>query len=153
MNLYSSSGLGLATAHALLDASAYVAVLDIHDNDTPAVKGSGHLKFIKTDITNELDVSTAVDDIVAWVMQTGATLGGVINCAGVAPAAKIIDSSGHPHSLDLWKLAIDLNLTGAFNLTRLVSQHLINVEPSGEDGERGVIVFVASSAAVRVVSS
>ena len=151
--MHSSSGLGLATATALLDAGAYVSVLDVRDNEELASKDSKRIKFIKTDVTNDSDVSAAVDATISWIEQTGAILGGVINCAGVGTAAKIIDSSGNPHSLDLWKFSIDLNLTGAFNLTRLVCKHLINVKPNGEDGERGVVVFVASSAAVRVTLS
>lgn len=82
--------------------------------------------------------------------MTGARLGGVINCAGVGTAGKIIDATGEPHSMDLWDFTIAVNLTGSFNLTRLVLQHLVKVEPEdGEDGERGVVVFVSSAAAVR----
>lgn len=41
-----------------------------------------------------------------------------------------------------------MNLTGTFNLTRLALKHLIKVEPEQPDGERGVIIMVASAAAV-----
>ena len=41
-----------------------------------------------------------------------------------------------------------VNLTGAFNLSRLICKHLVDVEPEGADGERGIVIFVASSAAV-----
>ena len=44
---------------------------------------------------------------------------------------------------------MDVNLTGTFNLTRITCKHLITVPPEGPDGERGVVVMVASSAAVR----
>jgi 3-hydroxyacyl-CoA dehydrogenase/3-hydroxy-2-methylbutyryl-CoA dehydrogenase len=67
--------------------------------------------------------------------------------------SKIIDSHGNPHSLDLWDFTIAVNLTGTFNLTRLALPHLISVNPEGPDGERGVIIFVSSSAAVRRLSS
>lgn len=59
-----------------------------------------------------------------------------------------MNSNGEPHSLDLWKFALDVNLTGTFNLTRLALRHLIKVEPEQPDGERGVIIMVASAAAV-----
>ena len=62
----------------------------------------------------------------------------------------MIDAKNKPHSLDLWNLALDVNLTGTFNLTRLALQHLTKVPPEGPDGERGVIVMVASAAAVRI---
>ena len=81
--------------------------------------------------------------------MTGAPLGGVINCAGVGTAAKIIDAHGKPHSLDIWEFTIMVNLTGSFNLTRLVLEHLVKVDPEpGSDGERGVVIFVSSAAAV-----
>lgn len=63
---------------------------------------------------------------------------------------QIIDSHNQPHSLDLWDFALAVNLTGSFNLTRLALKHLVTVAPEeGTDGERGMIIFVASSAAVR----
>jgi NAD(P)-dependent dehydrogenase (short-subunit alcohol dehydrogenase family) len=46
---------------------------------------------------------------------------------------------------------MDVNLTGTFNLTRIACKHLVKVSPEGPDGERGVIVMVASSAAVRPI--
>lgn len=60
---------------------------------------------------------------------------------------------GEPHSLDLWDFAIAVNLTGSFNLTRLALKHLVKVNSEdGPDGERGVVIFVASAAAVSVIS-
>jgi NAD(P)-dependent dehydrogenase (short-subunit alcohol dehydrogenase family) len=55
--------------------------------------------------------------------------------------------------LDVWNLAIDINLTGTFNLTRIACKHLVKVPTEGPDGERGVVVMVASSAAVRSCST
>ena len=140
--------MGLATAYILLDAGAFVSVLDLRENADLSAKDGERVRFFKTDVTNEKDVSNAVEGTVTWTQQTGAQLGGLVNCAGVATAAKIIDAQGNPHSLDLWNFAMEVNLTGAFNLTRLVCKHLINVAPEGDDGERGVIIFVASAAAV-----
>jgi 3-hydroxyacyl-CoA dehydrogenase / 3-hydroxy-2-methylbutyryl-CoA dehydrogenase len=90
-----------------------------------------------------------VNNTVDWSSTTGAPLGGVINCAGVGTAARIIDAHGKPHSLDLWEFTIMVNLTGSFNLTRLVLEHLVKVDPEpGSHGERGVVIFVSSAAAV-----
>jgi len=47
---------------------------------------------------------------------------------------------------------MDVNLTGTFNLTRIACKYLAKVPPEGPDGERGVVVMVASSAAVRSYS-
>ncbi|KAH8116318.1 short chain type dehydrogenase [Phellopilus nigrolimitatus] len=142
-----SSGLGLATAHNLLDVDAFVSILDLNENVDLSKEFDKRVKFFKVDITKDDEVNSAVEGTVAWTHETGAHLGGVINCAGVATAAKIIDARGDPHSLDLWNFAIAVNLTGTFNLSRLVCKHLVQVPPEGVDNERGIVIFVASSAA------
>ncbi|KAF8813019.1 3-hydroxyacyl-CoA dehydrogenase [Phlegmacium glaucopus] len=142
-----SSGLGLATVYDLLSQKAYVSILD-RSQAPDAILSSPYVKFFKTDITELSEVTSAVNKTVEWASTTGAPLGGVINCAGVGTAARIIDAHGHAHSLDLWQFTIAVNLTGSFNLTRLVLEHLIKVDPeTGTDGERGVVIFVASAAA------
>ncbi len=62
---------------------------------------------------------------------------------------QIIGADGQPHSLDVWNFTMDVNLTGTFNLTRVACKYLVTVPPEGPDGERGVVVMVASTAAVR----
>jgi len=134
----------------LLASKAYVSIVDRSPPPSHLLT-SPSIKYIETDILSNPAVTSAVDATVAWTRETKAPLGGVINCAGVGTAAKIIDAHGEPHSLDLWEFAIGVNLTGSFNLTRLVLKELVKVEPEeGQDGERGVVVFVASAAAVGV---
>jgi NAD(P)-dependent dehydrogenase (short-subunit alcohol dehydrogenase family) len=62
---------------------------------------------------------------------------------------QIVGPDGETHSLDVWNFAIGVNLTGTFNLTRIACKYLVDVPPEGPDGERGVVVMVASAAAVR----
>lgn len=143
--------MGLATVHDLLSSNAFVAILD-RSSPPETLTGLQNIKFFQTDITVLDDISAAVDGTMKWTSQTNAALGGVINCAGVGTAAKIIDAHGEPHSLDLWEFAMAVNLTGSFNLTRLVVKHLVKVDPEQTaDAERGVVVFVASAAAVRLL--
>ncbi|KAG6834716.1 hypothetical protein H0H93_007847, partial [Arthromyces matolae] len=143
-----SSGLGLATVLDLLSSQAFIAIVDLSPPSASTSLPSSNTRYIKTDITDVAQVQAAVDATVQWTQETGAPLGGVINCAGVATAAKILDASNEPHGLDLWDFAIAVNLTGSFNLTRLVLPHLVKVKPEDtSDGERGVVVFVSSSAA------
>jgi len=142
-----SSGLGLATVYDLLSQKASVSIID-RSPAPDAILFLPNVKFFKTDITELSEVASAVNKTVEWASTTGAHLGGVINCAGVGTAAKIIDVHGKSHNLDLWDFTIAVNLTGSFNLTRLVLEHLIKVEPeTGRDGERGVVIFVSSAAA------
>ncbi|TDL23730.1 short chain type dehydrogenase [Rickenella mellea] len=142
-----SSGLGLATAQNLHDAGAYIYILDLNENPTIQSQLRPRGKFQKVDITNVKEIEAAVDAAVAWTHETNAPLGGVVNCAGVGTASKIIDAHGSPHSLDLWDFTIAVNLTGTFNLTRLVCQHLVKNEPEGPDKERGIVILVSSAAA------
>ena len=163
-----SSGLGLATVADLLASDAYVSIVDLKPPTDLELPSSSHIKFFQTDISKVDEIEKAVDGTVAWTKGTGAALGGVINCAGVGTAGKvsglfqrrlisdvephvkrqIIDSNNDPLSLDLWDFTLAVNLTGTFNLTRLALKHLVTVPPEGPDGERGIIILVASSAAV-----
>jgi len=143
-----SSGLGLSTVGCILQEKGYVAILDKkHPDSTTIGLAPSKVKFWELDITRVEDIIKVVDEVVSWTKQTGASLGGVINCAGVGAAAKIIGANGQPHSLDTWNFAMDVNLTGTFNLTRIACKYLANVPPEGPDDERGVVVMVASSAA------
>jgi len=150
--------LGLATAQVLLGSNAYVSILDLHP--PPPFSGPDTLErgdtserpqfiFVPTDITNVEQVQHAVDRTIAWTMETGAELGGVINSAGIGKSELMIGPKGQLHSLELWDKTLAVNLTGTFNLTRLALKHLTCVKPeNGSDGERGVIIMVASEVAV-----
>ncbi|KAJ6580874.1 hypothetical protein B0H19DRAFT_486894 [Mycena capillaripes] len=140
-----SSGLGLATVQDLIDAKARVVILDRAEPQEAFT--TDRVLFIRIDITRLDDVALAVKDAVAWTKQTGAILGGVINCAGIGANEAIIDARGKPHSVENWERHLAINLTGPFNLTRLVLEHLIRVPPEDGDGERGVVILVSSTAA------
>ncbi|GAB3587686.1 3-hydroxyacyl-CoA dehydrogenase [Calidifontibacter terrae] len=130
-----ASGLGGATTKTLLERGANVVVADL-SGDGPA--GS---VFVETDVTNEQQVQKAID----VAREQGGPLSGVVNCAGIAIAAKVIGKEG-PHSLDAFMKVLQVNLGGTFNMIRLASAVMRENEP-GEDGERGVIINTASVAA------
>jgi len=142
-----SSGLGLATAEDLLQAEAYVAVLDISPMPS-SYSLQSRLLYIEMDITKVEQVESAVEQVAAWSKSTGAHLGGVINGAGIAMAEMTVNLRGKAHSTQLWDKVIGVNLTGTFHLTRLVAKHLITVpREQGPDGERGVIIMISSTVA------
>ncbi len=68
-----------------------------------------------------------------------------MNCAGVAPAAKIVGKNG-AHPLDLFQKVVSINLIGSFNMMRLAAEAMSQntAEPTGE---RGVLINTASVAA------
>ena len=75
-------------------------------------------------------------------------LGGLdaaINTAGGGAAERTVGRDG-PHSLDVFRQVVDLNVIGTFNLNRLQAWHMSTNEPN-DDEERGVIINTASIAA------
>ncbi len=129
------SGLGAATASLLEESGANVVVADL--------KGEGgDSRFVQTDVTDEASVQGAV----GTALERFGALHGAINCAGVASAEKTLGRQG-PHSLESFTRVVQVNLMGTFNVVRLAAEAMAKNEPTGADGERGVIVNTASVAA------
>jgi NAD(P)-dependent dehydrogenase (short-subunit alcohol dehydrogenase family) len=136
------SGLGAATARMVVEqgGSAVVADVDTERGERVAAELGERARFVPTDVTDEASVGAAV--------AAALELGGphvAVSCAGIAPAERVLGRDG-PHSLARFVAAIQVNLVGTFNVTRLAAQAMAANEP-GEDGERGVIVNTASVAA------
>ena len=130
-----ASGLGLATTRTLTSAGAHVVILDLTAPHEP-LEGT---TFVAADVTSEPDVAAAV------AVATGlGTLRILVNCAGIAPANRVVGRDG-PLALELFERAIRINLIGTFNVLRLAAAAMQQNEPI--DGERGVIVNTASVAA------
>ncbi|WP_172153060.1 3-hydroxyacyl-CoA dehydrogenase [Pseudomonas tumuqii] len=138
-----SSGLGLATARTLVGQGAKVLLADINAEagEARAAELGAQARFVQTDITREEDGRRAV----AVALQAFGGLHGLVNCAGVAPAEKVLGRNG-AHGLDSFSRVIQINLIGSFNMLRLAAEAMAQGEPN-EDGERGVIVNTASVAA------
>jgi NAD(P)-dependent dehydrogenase (short-subunit alcohol dehydrogenase family) len=137
------SGLGLATARELIGQGARVVLLDINAETGRAAAetlGEG-ARFVQADICREEDGRAAV----AEALQAFGAVHGLVNCAGVAPAEKVLGRSG-VHGLDSFRRTIEINLIGSFNLLRLAAEAMALNAPNA-DGERGVIVNTASVAA------
>jgi len=165
-----ASGLGLATARALHEAGAHVVLLDLPGSagaDRAAELDAGAPRaaeldtgsdpaavapraiFQPGDITVEGDVQAAV--------AAAANLGPlriVVNCAGIAPAARAVGRSG-PQPLVDFERVLRVNLLGTFNVVRLAAATMQTTDPvpaeggaeTGGSAERGVIVNTASVAA------
>ncbi|HZA84145.1 MAG TPA: SDR family NAD(P)-dependent oxidoreductase, partial [Actinomycetes bacterium] len=93
------------------------------------------------DVTDEDSVRAAV----AAAAEGEGGLGAAVSCAGIAPAERVLGRDG-PHSLARFVAAVQVNLVGTFNVTRLAAQAMAGNDPLA-DGERGVIVNTASVAA------
>ena len=137
------SGLGAATAGVITAKGGNVILADINEEAgqrTQALLGPTST-FVQADITKTEDVTRALDR----AQQSYGRIDGVINCAGIAIAAKTVGKKG-PHDLSAFEKVIRINLIGSFNVIRLTAERLIENTPN-DGGERGVIVNTASVAA------
>jgi NAD(P)-dependent dehydrogenase (short-subunit alcohol dehydrogenase family) len=106
-----------------------------------ATELGSNARFVRTDVTDEASGKAAI----AAAMDGFGSLQGLVNCAGIVYGEKVVGKEG-PHSLAGFARAININLVGSFNLTRLAADAMSKGMPNGE-GERGVIVYTASVAA------
>jgi NAD(P)-dependent dehydrogenase (short-subunit alcohol dehydrogenase family) len=138
-----ASGLGRATVEALLGAGGRVVMLDVNADAGRAAEHAlgSNARFAQGDVTSEENVKAAID-----VATNGfGGLHGVVNAAGIGPAAKVLGRNG-PHPLDLFEKTIRVNLVGTFNVIRLAAAVMTQNTPEAS-GERGVIINTASIAA------
>lgn len=135
-----ASGLGAGTARMLVDEGAKVILADVQDEAGQALANELGQTYLHCDVTQEADAQAVIDAAV-----NAGNLFGLINCAGIAPAARTVGRNG-AHPLDLFQKAIMVNLVGTFNMTRLAAAAMSNNTPE-PTGERGVIINTASVAA------
>jgi NAD(P)-dependent dehydrogenase (short-subunit alcohol dehydrogenase family) len=144
-----ASGLGAATARMLAKQGGSVLIADLQEVagqalavelTASAAHPSAKFQFVRCDVASEADAAA----VVAAAQALG-VLRGIINCAGIAPAAKVVGKEG-PHPLALFRKTIDINLIGTFNMARLAAAAMAQNAPNTE-GERGVIINTASVAA------
>lgn len=138
-----ASGLGFATAKMIIENYGYVILADINSEIGPrtAKELGKHALFVATDVSDEENVKNTVAKGIA---EFG-TINGVINCAGIAPAERILGRES-VHRLSTFSKVIQINLIGTFNVLRLVSDVMQNNNPD-ENGERGIVINTASVAA------
>ncbi len=135
------SGLGEGTARALAASGAKVAVLDINREAAARVASEIGGVAVACDVASAASAEAAI--ATARSAHGAACL--LVNCAGIAPAARIVGKDG-PMALDAFRRTIEINLIGTFNMMRLAASDMQTLAPNA-DGERGLIVMTASVAA------
>ncbi len=136
------SGLGAASARLLAERGARVALLDMDIEAARAqAKPIGGFA-IACDVSDAGQAELAV--AAARAEHGDAAI--LVNCAGIAPAGRVVGRDG-PMSLEDFNQVIQVNLVGTFNLLRLAAAGMTTLEPQGDSGERGVIVNTASVSA------
>ena len=138
-----ASGLGLATAKHLAARGAKIALLDLNEENLESAPKEidGETLTFKTNVTEEESVQNAIDQTV----EKFGALHGLVNCAGIGSASKTVSKNG-AHPLDYFKLVVEINLIGTFNVLRLAAEAMGKNTPE-TDNECGVIINTASVAA------
>src|SRR5574343_1895160 len=137
-----ASGLGAATAQMIVAAGGKVVLADVNPEAGTKVEAElgSNARFVQTDVTSDDSARNAFA-----VAQSMGQLRGLVNCAGVAPAEKVVGKEG-AHKLESFARTININLVGSFNMIRLAAE-IMSASAADETGERGVIVMTASVAA------
>lgn len=143
-----ASGLGEATATAIVEAGGRVVIADLPSSDGKVVaeRLGGAATFVAADITDEDSLREAFD-----VSAPHGQLRGVVHCAGRGgDRLRILDKQGTAAPLQSFRDVLEINLIGTYNVLRLGAEQIAKGEPvdaEAGDAERGAIVLTASVAA------
>ena len=138
-----ASGLGAATARALAERGAKVAIADLDGDRAEALAseiGGGAVGF-KADVSNEAEVEGAV----AGAVEAFGEIRFAVSCAGIGWAEKTVGKNGAA-GLQPFETVLRVNLVGTFNVLRLAAAAMAGNDPD-DGGERGAVVMTASIAA------
>ena len=137
-----ASGMGEATARMLAKQGAKVCLLDIDGEKIQTIAQDCGVVAVQCDVTS----AESMEQAVAKAAEMNGIARILVNCAGIAPAKRIVGRDG-AMPLEDFKRVIDVNLIGTFNAIRLMATAVRNEPPLDVAGERGVIVNVASVSA------
>lgn len=139
-----ASGLGAATAQYLVAQGAKVILVDMNQELGQQLQQQlgENAEFIAVDVTDE----NQVQQLFNHIEQKYGQLNGLVNCAGIAPSAKVLGRDGL-HDLAMFQKVLNINVTGSFNMIRFAAQLMSKYDLAADEEERGVIVNTASVAA------
>ena len=135
-----ASGLGEGAARMLAEHGGKVVIADLQAERGEAVALEIGGRFVRCDVSQEADGQRVFAEAVSL-----GKLVGLVNCAGIGPAARTVGRDG-PHALALFTKVVTVNLIGSFNMIRLAADAMGRNEPE-PTGERGVLISTASVAA------
>jgi 3-hydroxyacyl-CoA dehydrogenase / 3-hydroxy-2-methylbutyryl-CoA dehydrogenase len=140
-----ASGLGAGVVRMVTEGGGRAAIFDLPSSAGAALAEEigDRAAFFELDVADSTQVTAAVDAAAEHFGNVNL----LVSCAGISPAHRVVDRRGNMFPLDTFKLAVDINLVGLFDVVRNTARHIANNEP-GEDGERGLIVNVASIAGI-----
>jgi len=136
-----ASGLGAGTIAHLVARGCKVSCMDLPDPTVASVYAEQGIHFAGCDITDVMALDNAISDVIAHIGIPQV----VVNCAGIAPAARAVNREG-AHDAALFARVLSVNLTGSFLVASRFAARMVSSEPRA-DSERGVIINTASVAA------
>jgi NAD(P)-dependent dehydrogenase (short-subunit alcohol dehydrogenase family) len=137
-----ASGLGLATAIALVERGVAVTIVDLPTSaGADVASGLGDLATFSPADVREVDAVQAALD----VAESRGPLRSLVHCAGRGGNVRLVSRDGTPGDLGLFKEIVDINLVGTFTVLSLAATRMAANEPI--EGERGACVLTASIAA------
>jgi NAD(P)-dependent dehydrogenase (short-subunit alcohol dehydrogenase family) len=143
------SGLGLATSRRFLKEGINVFAVDLNEEKGQAFLEaaakefpSAKADFAVVDVTNE----AAVEEAFNKAGKLG-PLRIVVNCAGMAMPGRTLSPNNKPLGLAQFNKVLSINLIGTFNVSRIGASRIASSKPVSAEGDKGVIVNVASVAA------
>src|SRR3954470_8604526 len=107
-----ASGLGAATARALVEAGANVTIADVNPERGAATAEAIGAEFVAADVTDPEQVEAAVSAVPGLRIS--------VCCAGIGWAEKVPGRNG-AHAFEPFDTVIRINLIGTFNVLRLAA--------------------------------
>jgi dihydroanticapsin dehydrogenase len=111
-----ASGIGLSTTRSFLDRGSNVVVADINDVEGEKLESEfEQLKFIKTDVTNEMDC----ENLIRGTVNAFGDLDILINNAGIEISTPIDEMP-----LTDWNKLMSINSTGVFLCSKYALKYM-----------------------------
>jgi NAD(P)-dependent dehydrogenase (short-subunit alcohol dehydrogenase family) len=148
-----ASGIGLAVAERLIDEGWPVAVLDSNRaalDTAEAALADENVAFIAADVTDEDEISDALDQVVDRL----GLIGGLVNSAGLLKSLPAEETTA-----ELLREMLDVNLVGAFIASKAALERMgaslaiVNIASvSGLRANRGRLAYGAAKAGLKMMS-
>ena len=118
-------------------------MLDVQEapGQAAAVALGSNASFVKCDVTSESEVNAAM----ATAHERMGGLNLLVNCAGIIGAGRMLGKNG-PMAGEFFAKVVHINLIGTF-LCDKAAAAIMQTNPPGADGERGLLIHTSSVAA------
>lgn len=138
-----ASGIGAGVSRVLSSAGAKIAILDRNMELAEATAREVGGAAFACDVAAETSVQTAF----AAAREALGPARILVNCAGIDTARKIASRKSGAHAIGPMQRVVDVNLVGTLYCCAQASTAMLDLEPLDAQGERGVLINIASIAA------